>query len=119
MGIQQLDGHNRTQVGRGGVFEVSTINAESTRPSETIADSTIRHNKAVILKRPPAKLFDSDGRARVGGAAAKFVMELRILSHPFIRSSDYVVTLLGIGWEYTRSVRLHSSIAIRCSCYCA
>lgn len=120
MEIQQLDGHNRTQVGLGQIFEVSTVNAESTRPSETIADSTVRHNQAVILKRPPAKLFESDGRARAGGAAAKFVMELRILSHPFIRSSNYIVTLLGIGWEYARSVRLHSSsIAIRCSCCCA
>ena len=107
MEMQQLDGRKREQVGQGGVFCVSTVNAESTQPSQTAADTIIRHTQDVIVKQLPARLFDENGLAVAGshGAASKFVMELRILSNPVIRSNDYIIRLLGIGWEYTRSVR--------------
>lgn len=106
MEMQQLDGRKREQVGQGGVFCVSTVNAESTRPSQTAADTIIRHTQDVIVKQLPAKLFDENGLALAGshGAAAKFVMELRILSNPILRSNQSIIRLLGIGWEYTRSV---------------
>ena len=111
MEMQQLDGHRRTQVGKGGVMDVSTVNAESTLPSETTANEIVRHGHEVIVKRPPTRLFDANGLSRpdIEGAAAKFVMELRILSNPFIRTQENVIKLLGIGWEYTRSVSHHES----------
>ncbi|KAK0515692.1 hypothetical protein JMJ35_001726 [Cladonia borealis] len=105
MEMQQLDGRKRKQVGQGGVFCVSTVNAESTQPSQTTADANVRKTQDVIVKQLPVKLFDENGLALAGshGAASKFVMELRILSNPILRSKPSIIRLLGIGWEYTRS----------------
>lgn len=106
MEMQQLDGRKRKPVGQGGVFCVSTVNAESTQPSQTTADAIVRQTQDVIVKQLPAKLFNENGLALAGshGAAAKFVMELRILTNPILRSNQSIIHLLGIGWEYTRSV---------------
>ena len=108
MEMQQLDGRKREQVGQGGVFCVSTVNAESTQPSQTAADTTVRHTQDVIVKQLPGRLFDENGLAVSSshGASSKFDMELRILSNPILRSSDSIIRLLGIGWEYTRSVSM-------------
>src|ERR1700722_2057081 len=47
--MQQLDRSTRTDIGSGAIFQVSTVNAESNKPSETMANATIRHERAVIL----------------------------------------------------------------------
>jgi hypothetical protein len=105
--MQQLDRSTRKDIGSGAIFQVSTVNTESNRPSETMANTTIRHECAVILKRSPIPLYQANGSTKEGSeathAAASFIMELRILSHPNIRADPNVVSLLGVGWEYCRS----------------
>jgi hypothetical protein len=73
-----------------------------------MADTTVRNEYSVILKRSPTILFEENGTTRrdteAQHAAASFIMEVRILGHAAIRSHPNVVALFGVGWEYARTV---------------
>jgi hypothetical protein len=107
--MQQLNASDAQAVGSGAVFQVSSILTESTLPSQLMADEVVRENLKVILKRSPTQLFSSNGKAcdndDARQAASSFLMELRVLTHPKVRAHPFVVDILGINWEYNRSVR--------------
>ncbi|MCJ1401236.1 hypothetical protein MMC11_004448 [Xylographa trunciseda] len=106
LAMQQLDGSAREEIGSGASFQVASVHAESSRPSEVMAEKTVRHTQQVILKRTSRMLYQADEKEydnETRLAAVSFLMEVRILSHPDIRAHSNVVSLLGIGWEYSRT----------------
>ncbi|MCJ1436345.1 hypothetical protein MMC27_005723 [Xylographa pallens] len=106
LAMQQLDGSAREEVGSGASFQVSSVHTESSRPSEVMAEETVRQTQQVILKRTSRMLYQADEATQDNDtrlAAVSFLMEVRILSHPEIRAHPSVVRLLGIGWEYSRT----------------
>lgn len=106
--MQQVDNAAKSKVGQGAVFEVSTITAQSSRPSRTVAGKIRREQRSIILKHPEKEMF-TDAGANLKGehrqSAASFIIELRILSFPPLRSHGNIVQLLGLGWEYSKSVK--------------
>jgi hypothetical protein len=88
MEMQQLDRPIRKGVGSRATFQASSVTAESTRPSEVLADATIRNEYSVITKRSPTILFEENGTLRQNEeaqhAAESFIKEIRILGFPAI-----------------------------------
>ncbi|WQF80917.1 Putative serine/threonine-protein kinase, active [Colletotrichum destructivum] len=89
----------RKPMAEGASSQVHTIKAAFTHLSTTATDSLDREKRQIIMKRSPTPLFDPKGLPRDLVAAAGFLTELRILSHPEIRNAENIVTLLGLYWD--------------------
>jgi hypothetical protein len=106
--MQQLDLVEKESVGSGAVFQASRIVQASVRPSATVANQTTTKEVTVIIKGASIPLFNTHGQPLDNGeasqAAESFIMEVRILSHAYLRSHPHVVRLEGFGWEYNVEV---------------
>lgn len=95
---------------KGGVSQVSTIYAAFTRPSKTTCRQITRKERSVILKASPDGMFFPNGTALNRAAARIFITEMRILSHPGLRSHKNVTKALGLQWDFSRRVGAHFPI---------
>jgi hypothetical protein len=85
----------------GAISSVEPIKASFSRPSESSSYHYEIKTKRAIVKRYPGPLFNANGKPCDKAVAASFLTELRVLTHPGLRSAEQVVTMLGLLWDYT------------------
>lgn len=100
----------------GATSVISKISASFTHPSASEAYHVQQGVRLVVMKKYPSHLFSSNGRPLNSVNARSLVTEFKILSHPGIRASDNVVTLLGLHWDLRIPVSLRSFLASDVSC---
>lgn len=100
----------------GATSVISKISASFTQPSASDAYHVQQRVRTVVMKKYPSHLFSSNGQPLNSINARSLVTEFKILSHPGIRASDNVVTLLGLHWDLRIPVSLRSLLASDAFC---
>ena len=91
----------------GATSVISKISASFTQPSASDAYQMQQRATTVIMKKYPSHLFSSNGQPLNSDHARCLVIEIKILSHPGIRASEHVVSMLGLHWDLRIPVSLH------------
>lgn len=92
----------------GTTSVISKISASFTQPSASDAYKVQQRERTVVMKKYQSHLFSSNGQPLNSINARRLVTEIKILSHPGIRASENVVTLLGLHWDLRIPVSLRS-----------
>lgn len=85
-------------LGKGSLGQVARVNADVSQPSTTHSNRVNNMVVAYAAKGYEDGLWCRDGTARNATEARRFIMELRVLSHPAVRGSENIVTILGLNW---------------------
>lgn len=83
----------------GATSKVVTVEASFTQPSELNYYSLRSKRRQVVMKRYPPGLFHANGKPNDSSMAKSLITELKVLTHPGIRKSEYIVTILGLYWD--------------------
>lgn len=90
---------------RGATSKVTRIKASFTQPSSLSFYDQKKQDRDVVMKKYPAGLFHANGEANNLNMARCFITELKVLTHPSIRNSKEIVTMLGLYWDLSTLVR--------------
>ena len=100
--------------GQGAVSTVTRLDTTYSQPSVDRSLHVDSQTIQAIAKRYSRGVWDRNGRAWRLSEARSFINELRILSHPGVRSSQNIVRILGLEWDFQVEVTSQPDI-VPCS----